>query len=69
MKLHAEFTSKEISITGNQNHSIRLHEIPILDKKKEIYTRGDHPVVLVRINLFIIKLQSNYRQHKNIQCG
>ena len=28
-------------------------------------TRG-HPIVLVRINLFIVKLQSNYCQHDNI---
>jgi len=37
-------------------------------KKKHLYssTRGGHPVVLVRINLFIVKLQNNYRQHNNI---
>jgi len=38
MKLHAEFPSKEIFITGTRKNSITLHEIPNLDEKKEIYT-------------------------------
>jgi hypothetical protein len=37
MKLNAEFPSKEIVITGTRKHSVTLHEIPILDKKRNIY--------------------------------
>jgi len=37
MKLNAEFPSKEIFITGTRKHSITLHEIPILDKKRNMY--------------------------------